>query len=179
MYDNFVKSEAFVFFCQGLSLRKIADILREKPGCEKITHGTVKKWAETPDPGGRTWEERKREYLAIVETTERESVVRQHKNILEETEGIIEDVIEEIKKGKLSFKTKDAAIYALRSLVDWRERVTDKEKRVKIEDQVQLFIEAMHEIPEVSDVLSKHRDEIYRRFQKKALEMARSRRHGN
>ncbi len=168
MYDGNTKSQAFLLFCQGHSFRRIAEILRVHPGCETLTHGTVKSWAETPDEAGHTWSERRREYAALARAGEATAVARTQQEIIAETSAILDEILGEIRDGGLEFKTKDAAVYAFKALAEWQERVLDKGRRISIEDQVSLMLEAMYEIGEVAEVLSKHEKAIMAAFQEKA-----------
>jgi len=177
-YSEITKSEAFMLYCQGISFRQIADILKTHPGCGSITHSTIKKWSEIPDIKGQTWEDRKSEYLAVVQQTEKGTVVKQHKDIITRTNDIKDNLLKDIEAGSLTFKTKDAAIYSFLAIQKYQDKVTDQKKRITIEEQVTLFIEAMNEIPAVSEVLSNHWDEINKRFQDKARALQSKKKHG-
>ncbi len=176
MYDDITKSQAFVLFCQGVSFRKIAEVLSTHPGCEKITHSTIKSWSEVPDGNGRTWEDRKTECLALTDKIEKNVIVRNRAEILKETDTVLNSILDEIRGKNLEFKTKDAAIYAFKALAEWSEKIKDKEKRISIEDQVTMLLDAMNEIPEVAEALSKHWTEINEKFQKLAREMLKKKR---
>ena len=177
MYDDIAKSQAFLLFCNGVSFRRIAEILSTHPGCDSITHSTVKKWSETPDKNSLTWTERKAEYSAVVAKSEKDIVIRNRADMLNETDNILNSILTELKEKKLEFKTKDAAVYAFKALAEWSEKIKDKEKRISIEDQVTLLLDAMNEIPEVAEVLSKHWTEINTKFQQLAREMLKKKRH--
>lgn len=179
MYSEIVKSEAFILWCQGISSRRIAEHLRERPDCEKISKSTIDGWASEPDARGRTWEDKKVEYMALVEVNQQGAIVKQHIDIIAETEKIKEDLLDKIKPGGgLIFKTRDAAIYAFLAVAKYQDHVKDKKKRITIEEQVTLFIEAMNEITEVKEVLSRHWPEIDRRFQEKAAALQREKKRG-
>jgi hypothetical protein len=139
------------------------------PGCDTLTHGTVKSWAETPDEAGHTWSERRREYAALARAGEATAVARTQQEIIAETSAILDDVLAEIRTSGLEFKTKAEAMYAFKALKEWQDKAIDKEKQITIEDQVTLMLEAMYEIPEVSEVLSKHEKAINKLFQEKAI----------
>lgn len=170
-YSDLDKSHAFILYSSGLSYRRLADIMRARPGCEKITHTTIRDWAETPDASGQTWDDRKREVNALVKAGEDASVVRIRRDIIEDTGSIIDDIVDELKSKKLEFKTRDAAVYALKTMLEYQDKVKDKRKRVSIEDQVRCLIDAMHEITEVHDVIERNWSDIYRRFEMKAREL--------
>jgi len=177
-YSEFIKSEAFMLYCQGISTRQIADIIKIRPGCDKISHSTIDSWAKSPDRTGLTWEDKKHEYLAIVEQTQKGVIVNQQKDIIQRTDEIKEKLLTEIDGENLSFKTKDAAIYSLLSILKYQDKIKDQKKRITVEEQVTLFIEAMSDIPEVNEVLSKYWDEIHKRFQEKARDLQRDKQHG-
>lgn len=168
-YDDITKSNAYLLFAQGRSFRAIADMLRTHPGCEKLTHNTVKQWAETPDENGLTWGDRKKDVTAFIRKNETAAVIKTQQEVLNTAHKVLSDLIEEISTGDLEFKTKDAAIYAFKALAEWQERIIDKEKRISVEEQVEILFESMHEIPEVSGVLSKHEKAIMDKWQNKAL----------
>jgi hypothetical protein len=176
-YSDLDKSQAFILFASGSSYRKIADIMRTHPGCEKITHTTIRDWAETPDTSGKTWEDRKRETDALVKESETSAVVRQSRDIIQEIDSIIGDIVTDIKGKGLEFKTQDAAVYALKTLLEYQDKIKDKRKRVSIEDQVRCLIDAMHEIPEVKEVIQKNWKDIYARFEAKARELMARKQH--
>ncbi|HOW82569.1 MAG TPA: hypothetical protein PK573_08420 [Spirochaetota bacterium] len=171
-YSDIVKNEAFLYYCQGIPSRKIAEILRNRPDCENISHSTIDTWAKEADQKGRTWDDRKAEYLAVVEKHQAGAVVRQHLDIIQETENLKETLLNDIK-GRLDFKTKDAAVYAFLAVAKYQDRIKDKRQRITIEEQVTLFIEAMNEIPTVRDVLSQYWQEIDHIFQAKANQLQR------
>lgn len=177
MYSDITKSQAFLLYCNGVSFRQIAETLKTHPGCESITHSTVKKWSETPDDKGLTWADRKSEYMAVVAKTEKDIVIRTRTDVLIETDKILNSILTEIGGESLEFKTKDAAIYAFRSLADWSEKIRDKDKRISMEDQVTLIFDAMREIPAVAKVLEENWTQINVIWQKKAKELLLKKRH--
>ncbi|MBN2435595.1 MAG: hypothetical protein JXK07_10060 [Spirochaetes bacterium] len=180
MYSDTVKSEAFLLFCQGHSFSRIAEILSStRTGCEKIKHSTVSKWSQTPDFSGKTWTDRKREYQQLQNEAEGQAVATRHKSILDATENMITGVISDIESNSLEFKTKDAAIYAYRTLADFREKIKDKEKTVAIEDQVSLLLESFKEDEVIGPLLSERWDSIYRTFADKVEKLSMSKRHGS
>jgi transposase len=168
-YNDITKSNAYLLYAQGHSFRAIADMLRTHPGCERLTHNTIKSWAETKDENGLSWDDRKKEVTALMRKSESAVVVKTQQEIMETARTVLSGVIEEISTGGLKFKTKDAAIYGFKALAEWLERVVDKEKRISIEEQVEILWESMHEIPEVSEVLSKHEKALMDKWQSKAL----------
>lgn len=168
MYSDIVKSEAFVLFCQGLSYRKIAEILQANPGCEKITHTTIKKWAETPDMQGKTWIDRRSTVMMQLQKIEEASVARQHKDVILRTEEIKDKILAELESDSLQFKTKAEAVYAFLAIEKWQKNIKDESKRITIEDQVSMLFDAMQEIPEVAQAIQRHWEDIYTRFQAKA-----------
>lgn len=178
MYSDLTKAEAFTLYCSGLSFRKIADILKNHPGCEKITHSTVKKWSETPNLKGATWDDRKLALQEQIEQNQNDLIVKQKVDVVKETDGIIADIIADLQAGELKFKTKDAAVYALKTIAEYNKKLKDETKRVNIEDQVTLLLEAMNDIPEVGEVLSKHWNDVYNIFQKKAKALEKDKRLG-
>ncbi|MEJ5361114.1 MAG: hypothetical protein WHV26_03540 [Spirochaetota bacterium] len=171
MYSDIIKSEAFVLYCQGLSYRKIAEILQANPGCETITHTTIKKWAETPDISGHTWIDRRNKVTSHLQKLEEASVVRQHKDVILRTEEIKDKILSELESNNLQFKTKAEAVYAFLAIEKWQKHIKDEHKRVTIEDQVSMLFDAMQEIPEVAQAIQKHWEDIYARFQAKAKKM--------
>ncbi|TAL31572.1 MAG: hypothetical protein EPN93_17405 [Spirochaetes bacterium] len=173
MYDAMTISQAFMLYCQGHSFRKIAEMLKSHPGCETLTHGTVKGWAEKKDETGLTWEDRRRDYTALMRAGEKQAVVRTQEQVIEETSSILNEIIDEIRSGDLEFKTKDAAVYALKALSEWQQKIVDKGKRVTVEEQMDILFEVMYEITEVSQVLLKHQEAILRKFQERTAERLR------
>ena len=171
MYSDVIKSEAFVLYCQGLSYRKIAEILQSNPGCESITHSTIRKWAETPDMQGQTWADRRSKVTQYLQKLEETSVVRQHKDVILRTEEIKDKILKELESDNLQFKTKAEAVYAFLAIEKWQKHIKDESKRITIEDQVSMLFDAMQEIPEVAKALTEHWEDIYARFQAKAKKM--------
>jgi|GEM_PF-1821269 len=178
MYNDMVKAEAFTYYSRGISFRKIAEILKNHPDCETLTHSTIKKWSETPDFKGRLWEDRKRDLDLQIEEGQDSMIIKTKVDVIKETEEIMSDVIEDIKTGTLEFKTKDAAIYAFNAIAKYNKQLKDENKRINIEDQVTLLMDAMNEVPEVAEVLSKHWGDVDKIFQKKALGLAKDKRLG-
>ncbi len=171
MYSDIVKSEAFILFCQGLSFRKIAEVLQSHPGCESLTHATIKKWAETPDMHGQTWSNRKSTVTRNIQVLEETSIARQHKDVLTRTEDIKDKILTDLEGNRLQFKTKAEAVYAFLAIEKWQKHIKDETKRITIEDQVSMLFDAMQEIPDVANALSKHWEDIYARFEAKAKQM--------
>ncbi len=178
MYNDMVKAEAFTYYSRGMSFRKIAEVLKNHPGCEKLTHSTIKKWSETPDFQGRLWEDRKRELDIQISESQDSMIVKKKVDVIAETDEIIAGIINDIKSGALEFKTKDAAIYSFKTIAAYNKQLKDENKRINIEDQVTLLIEAMNEVPEVGEVLSKHWGSVDKIFQQKALALAKDKRLG-
>jgi len=172
-YSDIVKNEAFLYYCQGIPSRQIAEILRNRPGCENISHSTIDAWAKEADQKGRTWDDRKAEYLAVVEKHQAGAVVRQHLDIIEETENMKKEILDDLRGGDLGFKTKDAAYYSFLAIAKYQDRIKDQKKRITIEEQVALFLAAMNEIPAVHDVIEQYWPEIDTIFQAKANQLQR------
>ncbi|MCL2154057.1 MAG: hypothetical protein FWH53_00175 [Leptospirales bacterium] len=168
-YNDIIKSNAYMLYAQGYSFRQIADILKTHPGCEKLTHNTVKSWALEKDNNGLTWDDRKKEVTDLIQKKETETVIQTKRELIEATQKALSDIMTDILSGSLGFKTKDAAVYAFKTLFEWQDKVIDKEKRITIEEQVEIVFEAMHEIAEVSEVLLKHEKAIMAKWQEKAL----------
>lgn len=168
-YNDITKSNAYLLYAQGHSFRAIADMLRTHPGCEKLTHNTIKSWAETADENGLTWDDRKKEVSALMRRKEDEVVAKTQAELLELSQKVLTDVLDEILNGALKFKTKDAAIYAYKTLAEWQGKVIEKGKQITIEDQVEILFDAMYEIPEVAAVLSKHEKAIMEAWKVKAM----------
>jgi transposase len=175
-YNDVIKSNAFVLFSQGYSYRAIAEMMRTNPGCEKLTHGTVKSWAETPDEKGHTWNERKQEVIALMRKKESDIAVKSQAELLESSQKALTTIMDEILSGALEFKTKDAAVYAFKALAEWQGRVIAEGKQITIEEQVEILFESMYEIPEVASVLSSHEKRIMESWKVKALERLKKKR---
>ncbi|HNX59298.1 MAG TPA: hypothetical protein PKK43_09365, partial [Spirochaetota bacterium] len=128
-------------------------------------------WAETPDESGRTWDDRKRETDVLVKESENTTIVRRNRDIIAEIDVLTDDIMTELKGKGLEFKTRDAAVYALKTLLEYQDKVKDKRKRVSIEDKVRCLLDAMYEIPEVKEVIQKNWSDIYGRFERKATDL--------
>lgn len=168
-YNDITKSNAYLLYVQGHSFRAIADMLRTHPGCEKLTHNTVKSWAESQDENGLTWDDRKKEITVLMRKKESDVAVKTQTELLESSQKALSMMMDDILSSALEFKTKDAAVYAYKALAEWQERVVDKGKQIKIEDQVEILFDAMNEIPEVAAVLSKHEKAIMEAWKVKAM----------
>ena len=168
-YNDIIKSNAYMLYAQGYSFRQIADMLKNHPGCEKLTHTTVKSWSTEKNENGLTWEDRKKEITALIQSQETQVIIKTKQELIEESQKALSDIMSDIRSGALEFKTNDAAVYAFKALFEWQEKVVDKEKRITLEEQVSLIIESMHEIDEVSEVLKKHEKAIFEKWQEKAL----------
>ena len=173
-YSDIDKSDAFVLFCSGHSFHRIAEIMRVRPNCASISPNTIKSWSEQPDDKGRTWIDRKSEVDALVEVNENTTAARIKTNLVGEIEAVQAKVLEEITDGSLKFKTKDAAIYSFKSLGEWCDKIKERNKRIGVENQVQIMFESMNEIPEVKEVLSKHWKPIMNIFEYKAREILKA-----
>jgi hypothetical protein len=175
-YNDITKSKAYMLYAQGYSFRQIADMLKTHPGCEKLTHNTVKSWALEKDDNGFTWEDRKKEVTALIQKNESNIVVKTKAELLESSQKVLASVMDEILSGSLEFKTKDAAMYAFKALAEWQGKVVAEGKQVTIEEQVEILIESMHEIPEVSAVLLKHEKAIMEIWKAKAMDKLKEKR---
>lgn len=169
MYNDIIKSNAYLLYAQGHSFRAIAEMLRTHPGCEKLTHNTIKSWAETPDENGLTWDDRKKEIAALMRKNEKDIVVKTQAELLESSQKALSAIMDDILYSSLDFKTKDAAVYAFKALAEWQGKVIADGKQITIEDQVEILFDAMYDIPEAAFVLSKHKKAIMDAWKLKAL----------
>jgi len=165
-----------MLYAQGHSFRQIADMLKTHPGCEKLTHNTVKSWALEKDSNGSTWEDRKKEITALIHKNEREIVAKTKAELIEASQKVLSSVMDEILSGGLEFKTKDAAMYAFKALSEWQEKVIAVGKQITMEEQVEILFSAMYEIPEVAAVLSKHEKTIMEIWKAKAMDKLKEKR---
>ena len=167
MYAESVKIRAYTLFISpGESPEEIARIL--KADHPRITAKTIRKWAETPDQDGMTWEDRRSSIQTEVRRSLDEQAVSTRARMKGRLETVLQKLYDDLHNEKLTpkFKTLEGAAHAIKSVAQFLVQLEDQEQdRWSSVMAAQVIMEIFTEIPEVRRVVEKHWTTIWKQIQ--------------
>ena len=158
-YDDMAKEKAFRLYVIGKSITEIAKEL--KSDWPTVSKSTVAKWAKEKDVRGLSWDERRTQIAVARNNTTDSKLSVDRKKIMEQSMHIKEIIFEKMQTADV--KTLEGATFAFdkisRTILELSEAEMKNPHPMEV---AQALMEAFREIPEVSEVIEKHWDEIQR-----------------
>lgn len=111
-YKNDMREHAFILYAQGLSYQDVVTEMRKKfkKECRGLRQQTVAKWGSKYN-----WKRRRQRVQKEVATQVDQSIVNDKLEVIGKLKIMRNDIIEDIQQ--LGFKSKEGAIYALRTIL--------------------------------------------------------------
>lgn len=170
IYNEQVKLTAFERYLLGETPEQIATHVRSQTG-GKTSPLTIKKWSQTPDEQGKTWQTR-REYI---QTALRESAEQRSQSILEHHQTRAETIYEAlyerlVGENSPEVKTYEGAVYAFKALSEFIIKTQQSKEQPGALYIVQTLLETLQEHPEINRAIRKHWPALQKKFRERLIE---------
>lgn len=160
-YGDGVKIRAYALFIRGTSFEETARRLCGEFGIS-ISAATVRNWAEEKDASGSSWADYRRE-LRVSAQRSVEALERNKLLAVRDKAGILQEKLFEQLTSNAALKvgSVEGGLYAWKTVADFFVKMDEKSKgTVNAAAVIQMMLDLFSSIPEVSEAIAAHWQEI-------------------
>jgi hypothetical protein len=158
------REQAFILYAQGLSYDDVAAEMRQKnkKECGKIKRQTISKWGLK-----YAWERRKKRVQKEVETQVDQTIVNDKLEVIGKLKIIRNDILDDVQR--LAFKSKEGAIYSLRTILKELGEMTGERGRYgfrgSIDRLVMIIFNVLGEDTRIAPILKERENYILQQIE--------------